>query len=180
MFYFKLVILMTLFINNNVVFVRARECIIENKAYPNEYLYQNSKNTKNEMVNGFLKRVDRIQDLDSIKWIIRLHSNNRITLQNKKTNEYLCAMPPLFNNRFNHVHSSISLVKSMNLNCVWIEKRSTDDETKSTFLLWNSFYSRQLFGNLKSSKKNERSIQLAQEKTKLNNKNNFKWIIKCQ
>ena len=172
-------------VNYNIHFVRSsNECVIKNKAFPNEYLYQSSKNTKNEIVNGYMIRIDKISHLDHVKWITRMHSNNRITFQNKKTNKYLCAMPILTSNRFDHINNSLNKIKASDLNCIWIQIKSKNEQDNKTnsFLIWNALYFQQLFASNSSylkSNKQERHLHLYQEKTRLNMTNSFKWIIKC-
>ncbi len=57
----------------------SRECIIENKAHSNEYLFQSKLKHRNVFINACMKPIHKITDLDNIKWIIRFYSNNRIT-----------------------------------------------------------------------------------------------------
>ena len=181
--YLKLTIFTILFVQNNIEFVRASfECVIKNKAHLDEFLYQSSTKSKNEFINGYMGPIEKINELDRAKWTIKLLSNNKITFQNKKTNEYLCAMPPVFYNRFDRLYNSLNKIKASDLNCIWMQKKMMDDDynenANKTFLIWNSLYSQQLFAHPKSNK-HQRPIHLSQDKTKLHMKNNFKWIINC-
>ena len=180
--YFKLIFVILLLTQYNIQYVQAIECVIKNKAYSNEYLYQGPIKHKNVVINAYMEPIEKINDLDRGRWIIRSLSNDRITIQNKKTKEYLCAFPLSFGKWF-LPKGDLNFMRSNDLNCIWIQMKSKNEDTKHTFLLWNALYFRQMFADNVShsnKKRRVRPISLSQEKTnKANMKNNFKWIINC-
>ena len=174
------------------------ECLIHNKEYSYEYLYQsNDKSTiKENALNAYIYPIGKLKDYDTIRWdMIEIFDENYL-LKSIKSSYYLCAS----NTKHGSLGSSMTrrilyTSVSSSYNCIWNIKKVKEDiknikKNNRTYLIWNSLYNEQLYAPTFLFKTNfeKRNIFLWRSKQKdsisslvkfSHETDRFKWIIDC-
>ena len=188
MFFFKYLPLITiaiaLIVNENIQDIQSLECLIQNKEYLNEYLYQDRIHSPNDIVNACMKPIGQITNSDRGIWIARLILNDKITFQNKKSGQYLCASSLVYT-LFHRIHISVNNLKSTTPSCIWdlkkMKKKQSSNTTDDSFFIWNTMTKRQLYVSNKTlTQNNQHKIGFSQQKNKIKMNDNYKWIMKCK
>jgi hypothetical protein len=167
------------------------ECLIHNKEYSYEYLYQSNENDS----NAYVYPIANLKDFEKIRWDLIEFFDENYLIKSIKTNSYLCASS-LKNSSFglSSTRRMLHTSATSSYNCIWnIKKVSEINSKKRTYFIWNSLYNEQLYATRAYFfKKNsdKRNVYLWRSKSKhasifsayfqsSHETDRFKWIIDC-
>lgn len=179
-----IILLINAFLNSNRM-VNSLDCLIYNKQYKYEYLYQSTEINTLDMYGSkvYIFPLKNLFNLDTIRWSLFLTSDNStFFFKSFLSDEYLCSSPKhLDESNLRRLLYTTPIREGKN--CEWklIKVNSSSQKNGESYLIINAYYNEQMYAPSFFFKKDKdrRNIYLWYDNKKLDFSSNFRWVVEC-